>query len=137
MDPRQIALVQDSFVHVLPIPDRTAAHFYARLFTLAPDTKALFKNDMVEQGRKLVLTLTTIVDGLDRLADLLPIARELARRHVRYGVVDRHYAIVGTALMDTLRELLGPAFDAPTQAAWGAAYATLSTAMMDAVREDA
>lgn len=53
---RQIDLVQDSFAAVVPITDAAAAEFYRRLFELAPDTRALFRNDMAEQGRKLFLT---------------------------------------------------------------------------------
>lgn len=137
MDAAQIELVQDSFTHVVPIPDRAASHFYCLLFERAPETRALFKNDMTEQGQKLVLTLATVVGGLDRLDTILPVARELAIRHVRYGVVDRHYAIVGDALIDTLRDLLGTAFDAETEAAWGAAYGLLSGAMIEASRKAA
>ena len=134
MTPNQIALVQDSFIHVLPIADETAAAFYARLFTLAPDTRRLFRHDMVEQGRKLVLTLASVVNGLDRLDEIVPVARELARRHVGYGALPRHYDAVGTALLATLAELLGPLYDAPTAQAWSAAYTLLAGVMVDASR---
>lgn len=132
MDFRQINLVQDSFIHVLPIPDAVAAAFYARLFQLAPDTRPLFRGDMVEQGRKLVLTLASVVDSLDRLDELLPVARELAIRHVGYGVLDRHYAVVGAALLDTLAVQLGDLFDTATHDAWAAAYTILADAMIEA-----
>ncbi len=137
IDAQQIARVQDSFLDVLPIPDTAAAAFYDRLFQAAPETRRLFKSDMREQGRKLVMTLAAVVDGLDRLHAILPVARELAIRHVRYGVVDRHYALVGSALIETLRALLGPKFDRETEAAWGAAYTLLSDAMIAATRKAA
>lgn len=132
MTPTQISLVQDSFVYVLPIPDEVAAAFYRRLFAVAPDTRPLFKGDMKEQGRKLVLTLAAVVNGLERLDEIVPVAQELARRHVRYGVLDRHYAAVGGALLQTLAELLGPVFDKDTEAAWAAAYDLLSGVMIGA-----
>lgn len=134
MTPHQIALVQDSFIYVLPIPDATAAAFYARLFALAPDTRPLFRHDMVEQGRKLVLTLATVVNGLDRLDEIVPVAQELARRHVSYGALPRHYDAVGTALLATLAELLGPLYDEATADAWAAAYTLLAGVMIDAGR---
>lgn len=65
LNARQIDLVQDSFAAVVPITDSTAAEFYRRLFELAPDTKPLFRGDMTQQGRKLFLTLATVVDALD------------------------------------------------------------------------
>ncbi len=137
MDARQISLVQDSFVHVLPIPEQAAAAFYARLFELAPEVRPLFKSDMAEQGRKLLMTLSAIVDGLDHIDTLLPVARELAIRHVRYGAKPHHYAAVGSALIDTLRDLVGPAWTAETETAWAEAYSILSGAMIEAGRRAA
>lgn len=131
----QIDLVQDSFAAVVPVTDEAAADFYRRLFELAPDTRALFRNDMAEQGRKLFLTLATVVDALDRLESIVPVARELAIRHVAYGATDRHYAAVGSALIETLRDGLGPRFDPDTEQAWQAAYAILSNTMLSAVRQ--
>lgn len=137
LNARQIDLVQDSFAAVVPITDSTAAEFYRRLFELAPDTKPLFRDDMTQQGRKLFLTLATVVDALDRLDTIVPVARELAIRHVIYGAKERHYAAVGSALIETLRAGLGPAFDRATEAAWLAAYTILSDTMLAAVREKA
>lgn len=134
MTPRQIDLVQDSFALVLPIPDDVAAAFYRRLFALAPDTKPLFRNDMGEQGRKLVMTLAAVVDGLDAPDTILPVARELAIRHVRYGVVDRHYDAVGTALLATLADAHGATWSPDLEAAWGVAYQLVSDTMRDAAR---
>ncbi len=129
---RQIELVQDSFALVLPVTAQAAAEFYRRLFIIAPDTKPLFHSDMEEQGRKLFLTLATVVDALDRLEDVLPVATDLAVRHVAYGAQIRHYDAVGTALIETLRALLGAHFDEETEAAWGCAYGLLSGAMIAA-----
>lgn len=132
LTPRQIDLVQDSFAAVVPITDRAATAFYQRLFALAPDTRPLFTADMEQQGRKLFLTLATIVDALDRLETIVPTARELAIRHVAYGARPQHYRHVGTALLDTLRSEIGAGFDADTEAAWVAAYTILSDVMLGA-----
>jgi len=135
LSPHQIDLVQDSFAAVVPITDAAAAEFYRRLFELAPDTQTLFRHDMAEQGRKLFLTLATVVDALDRLETIVPVARALAIRHVAYGARERHYAAVGSALVETLRVGLGAAFDRDTEAAWRGAYTILSDTMLAAVRE--
>ena len=134
MTPHQIDLVQQSFVHIVPIPDRVAAHFYNRLFRLAPQVRPLFKADMKAQGRKLVTMLAMVVDGLDRLDAIVPAMRELAIRHVAYGVQPAHYDLVGAALIDTLRELLGPDFDSETEAAWAEAYQVIAGVMVEAGR---
>lgn len=72
MTPRQISIVQASFDHLLPIPGRLAARFYQRLFQMAPETRAMFKTDMVAQGQKLVDTLAAVVASLDQIEAIVP-----------------------------------------------------------------
>jgi len=129
---RQIQLVQESFALVLPLTVEAAAEFYRRLFQIAPSTRVLFKHDMAEQGRKLFLTLATVVDALDNLDDVLPVASALAVRHVSYGVRAEDYAAVGAALVQMLAHVLGDRFDAETEAAWKGAYGLLSGTMIQA-----
>ncbi|AIT06251.1 hypothetical protein MC45_07480 [Sphingomonas taxi] len=129
---RQIELVQESFALVLPVTQQAAEEFYRRLFVIAPRTQGLFRHDMVEQGRKLFLTLATVVDALDRLDDILPVASALAIRHVPYGVSPNDYAAVGAALIETLAAMLGDRFDVETEAAWVSAYDLLAGAMITA-----
>ncbi|MGJ7489752.1 globin family protein [Variovorax sp. ZT4R33] len=137
MTPNQIQLVQDSFAKVLPISEQAAALFYARVFELAPGVRPLFKGDLVEQGRKLMAMLRTVVGTLDRLDVLVPSARKLAERHVGYGVQPAHYAVVGTALIGTLGKGLGNAFTPDTRAAWETAYGTLASVMIAAAMQPA
>ena len=130
MTPQQVRLVQQSFAQVAPIAPQAAAIFYGRLFEVAPDVKPLFKGDMKVQGDKLMKALAAVVDGLDRLDQVVPMAQELAKRHLRYGVKREHYAVVGSALLWTLAQGLGPGFTDDVGAAWGEAYGVLSAAMI-------
>ena len=132
MTPHQITLVQSSFASVAPIAEQAAALFYARLFELAPEVRPMFKGDMVQQGSKLIAMLATVVNGLRRVEDIVPVAQKLAVRHVAYGVQPAHYAVVGTALIDTLAKGLGDAFTSDTRLAWETAYGTLSAVMISA-----
>ena len=129
MTNEQIKLVQDSFRQVAPIAETAAQLFYARLFELDPDLELLFKGNLSEQGRKLMQMLGLAVNSLDRMEQLLPVARSLGARHVTYGVRDRDYSTVGEALLWTLRKGLGPAFTPDVEAAWSNVYATLASAM--------
>ena len=47
---------------------QVALIFYANLFRIAPETEALFKNDLTSQGEKLMDTLVFVVDHLDEPA---------------------------------------------------------------------
>ncbi|MEM1076706.1 MAG: globin domain-containing protein [Pseudomonadota bacterium] len=114
------------------IPEQVAHVFYANLFRTDPSTKPLFVGDLELQGRKLIQTLGFIVDHLDEQQKLLPAAQELAIRHVSYGVSADQYASVGTALIKTLKQLLGADFSREDEIAWAETYSGLSDAMIEA-----
>ena len=135
MTPTQIELVQSSFAKVALISDQAAAIFYSRLFESAPEVRALFKGDMVEQGRKLMTMLGSVTRQLNQLDTLVPVAERLAERHVGYGAVPAHYAVVGAALIDTLDEGLGADFTPDVRIAWETAYGTLSGVMIAAAEK--
>ena len=132
----QVALVQNSFAAIAPIADDAAALFYRRLFELDPRLQAMFKGDMTEQRKKLMHMLTLAVKGLNRLEQLVPVVEDLGRRHVGYGVEDRHYETVGEALLWTLEKGLGPAFTPETKEAWVTVYGLLSTTMKAAAAKE-
>jgi hemoglobin-like flavoprotein len=132
MTAEEIALIRASFAKVRPIAPQAAELFYGRLFEVAPGVRSLFKGDMTEQGAKLMATIGTVVASLDRLEQVLPAVQDLARRHVGYGAVPAHYAVVGDCLIWTLGKGLGDAFTPATEAAWGKAYGVLSGAMIEA-----
>jgi hemoglobin-like flavoprotein len=113
------------------------AIFYDRLFHLDPSLRPLFRGDMREQGRKLMQMIGVVVWGAHRLETLIPAARDLGRRHVRYGVEPRHYETVGDALLYALEQGLGPEFTAEVRGAWTAVYTTLSSVMIEAASEPA
>jgi nitric oxide dioxygenase len=87
---------------------------------------------MTEQGRKLMMTLGVVVNGLKNLDAIVPAAQALAVKHVGYGVKAADYAPVGEALLWTLQQGLGEACTAEVAAAWTTAYATLSGVMIAA-----
>ena len=133
MDRTQIELVQDSFSKVLPIAETAASLFYDDLFETAPEVKPHFTNsEMDEQGRKLMTTLGVVVRGLGNLDMVLPAARQLAVKHLDYGVEAEDYDKVGASLIRTLEKGLGEAFTPEVREAWLAAYAALSDVMIDA-----
>lgn len=135
MTPQQIDMVKASWRDVIPIRDKAAELFYQKLFEMDPSLRRLFKGDMTEQGRKLMQMLNTVVQKLDQLNELLPAVRELAQRHVQYGVRDSDYDTVGGAFLWTLKTGLGDGFTAELAAAWETAYMALSDAMRQDVRD--
>lgn len=132
---KQIELVQTTFAVVAPIADDVASLFYRRLFEIDPNLQSMFKGDMADQRRKLMVMLTAAVKGLPRLDRLIPVLQDLGRRHADYGVDDRHYETVGEALLWTLEKGLGPAFTPEVKDAWTTVYGVLAVTMKAGAEE--
>jgi hemoglobin-like flavoprotein len=128
---RQKRLVRDSFESVQAFGNSVVVLFYGRLFELAPETRALFKIDIREQANKLVETLRTTIDALDKFDELLPVLLELGRKHVEYGVQAYQYEKLRSALLWALGQALGLEFDAETRAAWDQLLSSISAVMLD------
>ncbi len=137
MNDTQITLVQESFAKVVPIKEAAAEIFYNRLFEVAPAVKPMFKGDMKDQGAKLMTTLGVVVNGLRDLDKIVPVAEQLAVKHIDYGVTAEHYETVGAALLYTLKTGLGDDFTGEVEEAWTTAYTTLSGVMISAAYSDA
>jgi hemoglobin-like flavoprotein len=131
----QKILVQKSFEKVLPGADKAAELFYGRLFELDPSLKPMFKGDMKEQGKKLMMTLNIAVKGLNRLDELVPQIEKLGRNHAGYGVTDEHYNTVASALLWTLEQGLGGDFTDEVKNAWIAVYTLIADTMKNAAKE--
>jgi nitric oxide dioxygenase len=137
MNREQVELVRTTWLQVGPIADTAAQLFYGRLFELEPELRRLFSHtEMAEQRRKLMQTLAVAVGALDRLETLRPALEEMGRRHQGYGVEDRHYDLVGAALLWTLGQGLGEGFTGRVRDAWTTAYLTLAGIMRRAAGEE-
>lgn len=130
MSPEQIRLVRESFAQVTPVADQAAALFYAKLFARDPAISDLFLSaDMTVQGRKLLNMIGDAVRLLNHPERLEPVLRALGQRHTGYGVLDTHYGTVGAALLETLADALGEAFNPETREAWEALYIHVARTM--------
>lgn len=130
MTPLQVNQVQASFKKVVPIAERAATLFYGRLFETAPETRAMFRGNLDIQGRKLMSALATVVSSPGDFDAIVPVARDLAKRHLVYGVTPGHYSLVGSALLWTLEKGLTDEFTPALRVAWEAAFSALSEVMI-------
>jgi len=129
MTSNQINLVQASFRQVMPLAETAAKIFYERLFELDESLQALFTNDMLTQGNKLMQFLGLAVVSLNKPEQLRPTLRTLGARHVAYGVLEEDFDTVGSALLWTLERTLGDAFTPDLEQAWIEVYAMISAEM--------
>ena len=135
LDDKDIQLVQSSFEWVKPITKEAADLFYSRLFILDPSLKPLFPSELSGQGQKLMNTLNLVVSGLKEFATVVPIAKNLAVKHVQYGVNNEDYSTVGKALVWTLETAFGDNFTDSHKRAWENTYMILSETMIEAANK--
>lgn len=135
MDEQTIGLLQESFAEVMAMRTEAAALFYERLFAIDPALRPLFHDaDMRSQEMKLMAALALVVGKLRELGAVIPVLETLAVKHVAYGVEERHYETVGSALIQTLSLAFGPRFTPELRHAWLAAYGAISGVMIAAAR---
>jgi hemoglobin-like flavoprotein len=128
----QQELVQTTFARLAVMPEVAGALFYERLFATNPSFRPLFKNDMRIQGVKLMVMLAVVVYNLPEPGRVSPAIRDLAVRHVEYGVKVADYQALREALLWTLEQALGQDLTPAVREAWTACYDELAGEMKEA-----
>ncbi len=129
VSPETVHLVRGSWAGVQPNAGSAAVVFHARLFALDATLPSLLRGDTLEQGEKLMRMIDVAVELLDDRTGLVPALHDVGKRHAGYGMTTAHYTLVGTALIGTLHEMLGDAFDRRTRDAWTAVYRVIADTM--------
>ena len=133
MTQEQVLLVQKTWKLFRDIkPEFIGDVFYSKLFTDMPSLKKMFKTPMTSQYKKLTDMLSMIVGRLHNLPEITEDIRQMAKRHVGYGVKKEHYKIVTDALMWTLEQGLGPDWNEEVKESWTTCYKILSDIMIEA-----
>lgn len=72
-----------------------------------------------EHTVKVVSTLSTAIENLQKLEELAPILKNLGSSHISKGVKKEHYPVIMDAVFKTLKDNLGVTdFSPVTQKAW-------------------
>lgn len=135
MTPEQLQLVRASYATLGDAAPAMAIDFYRRLFAADPSTEALFTNGPDVMSVKFADELNAIVEAISSFDAFAPRARDLAARHVGYGVRTQHYHAVGEALIGALAAHLAPVWDDALEAAWRRAYNLVAEVMMAAAAD--
>ncbi|HKS38093.1 MAG TPA: globin family protein [Verrucomicrobiae bacterium] len=133
MNSRQIELIRSTFVQVESIADQATALFYERLFELDPALRPMFSVRTSADGTRLMRTVKSAVNLLDRPYALVSAMEALGRRHLAGGVKDEHYVTIGAALLWTLERGLGHAFTPDVKNAWLTFYLLTANTMKAAI----
>jgi hemoglobin-like flavoprotein len=125
----QRELVQTTFARLALMPEVAGALFYERLFATNPSFRLLFKNDIRIQVGRLMTMLAIVVYKLHKPGQFLPAIRDLAIRHVEYGVKLADYDALREALLWTLEQALAEDLTPAVREAWTVCYNELADEM--------
>jgi hemoglobin-like flavoprotein len=125
----QQELVRTTFARLAVMPEVAGALFYERLFATNPGLRPLFKNDMRVQGIKLMTMLAMVVYNLPEPDQVSSVIRDLAARHVEYGVKLDDYDTLREPLLWMLEQALGDDLTPAAREAWTVCYDELSDEM--------
>lgn len=129
MTPEQKQIVHDSFRKTLRKREDFAEYFYACLFDIAPELKALFREDIEQQAHRFIGMVSLAVAGMKDHENVTPEFGDLGRRHRGYKVGATHYEPFGRALIWTLAQVLGDEFTPEVKQAWTAWYELVAQTM--------
>ena len=130
--PLDITTLETSFDLIAPRREELVDRFYRVLFNAAPTTRALFAHaDMRAQKRALLGALVALRRSLRDLSAIAPFLADLGARHARYGVSADHYPLVGGALLETMAEVAGAAWQPEFSTEWARAYQMVAQIMID------
>ncbi|WP_340016627.1 NO-inducible flavohemoprotein [Paenibacillus sp. FSL K6-1318] len=108
-------------------------HFYETMFTAHPELLNIFNHANQKQGRQqaaLANMVYTAALHIDNLSSILPAVRQVAHKHRSLGIVPEQYAIVGTYLLQAIKDVLGDAATDEIITAWGEAYNVIADAFI-------
>ncbi len=115
-------------------------YFYAQLFAMDTEIRAMFPAAMDVQRRRFFHALSRIAataNSQDERDKLVPYLQELGRAHRKFGVRERHYEVLRRALIATLQRFAAPRWNETTKHAWETAFNHAATVMIEAASQDA
>ena len=127
---REIDILRESMTLLRERKHLATEIFYERLFERNPSLRRLFTEDIVVQTEKVMMALGAVLAQIHNIDACRTMTRELAVRHVNYGVVAEDYDTVGLAVQDMLALVLDDDLDDELARAWQRAYASIASAMV-------
>ncbi len=95
------------------------AQFFTRWFGTDPSVRDLFPADLTTQRAAFAHAMSWVLGEFiaQRAQEPVTLLAQLGRDHRKYGVTQRHYAVVGRVLLATLRDELADRWTAAVDAA--------------------
>lgn len=108
---------------------------YEILFKNYPETRALFSEAPENQHTKLASAIAAYAANIDNLGAMDKAVETMAKRHVKTNVKPEHYPMVGTSLLQAIKDVLGDAATDEVLDAWKEAYFFLGDILIQREKE--
>ncbi|HEX5841016.1 MAG TPA: NO-inducible flavohemoprotein [Pseudomonas sp.] len=136
LSPQQISLIKATVPLLETGGEALTRHFYQLMFSQYPEVRALFNQAHQASGsqqRALANAVLMYARHIDKLEALGPLVGQIVNKHVSLQILPEHYPIVGSCLLQAIREVLGAeiATDAVIDA-WAGAYGQLADILIGA-----
>ena len=130
MTPDAIARVQASHRSLRDSGAFLPALFYDRFFARVPKARGHFPDDLTALKGHFDSALAMIVKNLGEHRAIGPAIRDLGADHVKWGAQPHYYAAAREALVESLREISGPAWSLQLERDWRAAIGLIIALML-------
>jgi nitric oxide dioxygenase len=108
---------------------------YKVLFSKYPETQVLFKDASPQQHKKLANAVYAYAANIDKLENLSKGIEQMAAVHVKTKVMPEHYPMVGDALLQAIKSVLGNRASDEVMSAWEEAYGFLADILIAREKE--
>ncbi|MBQ1082667.1 MULTISPECIES: globin domain-containing protein [unclassified Nocardiopsis] len=134
-DQEIIELVRQSCVDIPEGSTRLARSFYENLFSMVPEVRGMFSEDIKPQQQRMADALLSVVRHLDSPDEVAHYLRRLGRQHrIELGVLPEHYPHVGRALVRAVSEV-SPTWSSSMSSAWVLVYQWITANMIAGAEE--
>ena len=111
-----------------------AKSFYAHLFVAAPEIQEWFPADMVEQNKKLVMTLGVMLKNLPEWHDLAARARALAPQHASFPIRPEHFETFVNCVFKAMADVTGAPMSSEATIPFRMAFLRIGAEMLRAAK---
>jgi len=108
---------------------------YEILFASNPELKELFKDAQPDQHKKLAAAVVAYASNIENLSVLDKAIEKMVGTHVKVKVLPEHYPLVGGALLEAIKKVLGEAATPEIIDGWKEAYFFLADVLISKEKE--
>lgn len=134
LDDKTVEIVKSTAPVLKEHSEKIGKRFYELLFSRAPDLYNMFNQTNQKRGiqqEALAYSVYQAGENIDNLDAIEPIIRRVTEKHRAIGVEPEQYPVVGEALIEAVKDVLGDTATEEILEAWKEAYGYIAEAFIN------